>query len=460
MLAGFGYLLGSLVSALLLYLTGAVGLRLGVAPALTVFGVLFIGGLWLSRHLRLGLIAKRDANLHDARDEKLSGSMPVWQALLFWALLLWLLVRLLGLALEVWWQPLVPWDAWTTWAVRARVWTELQSLVPFIAPSAWLADPTAASYTIDASSYPLTVSLIAAWPALAYGAWNEAVANLPWFGCALALALGFYGQSRLWGASPLLALLFVWLLFSLPLLNTHIALAGYADLWLATTLGFALMAFLHWARDRERRQGAIAIILILALPAIKQEGAVWAVMFLPAFLAIWLPLRAWLMTGLAVIMLGFAIWNAGGIEIMMPGLGELSLGPDAIVLPALGKFQLSYQGDWSAISGHLFERSSWHLLYYALILAVINAFVQSLRTDRNEPWSRAGLAWVVAVLLGLYLLFFWTDAAQWAIKGTSINRVLLQFVPALLFWMQTSLNVFETGGLAFRNKDQAERSAP
>ena len=35
----------------------------------------------------------------------------------------------------------------------------------------------------------------------------------------------------------------------------------------------------------------------------------------------------------------------------------------------------------------------------------------------------------------LFVLFFLTDAQRWAEQYTSINRVFMHFVPALLFWM-------------------------
>jgi hypothetical protein len=61
--------------------------------------------------------------------------------------------------------------------------------------------------------------------------------------------------------------------------------------------------------------------------------------------------------------------------------------------------------------------------------------VQDGRGAYRDPAHRAGLAWVLAALLAFYLLFFWTAAAAWALSGTSLNRILLQFAPALAFWM-------------------------
>ncbi|MBK1619924.1 hypothetical protein CKO42_16020 [Lamprobacter modestohalophilus] len=439
MLVGYGFVLGSLIAAGLLRLIGNLGLDLKPWLLLSLTALIVSAAFlvfWRSSRISNAQSGQKpDAAAVAAPNPE--QPVPIWQGILFGALLLWLLGRLLGLALELWWQPLFSWDAWTTWMVRARVWTELQTLTPFISPQAWLADPSAGSYTIDAYQYPETVSLLAAWPVLILGEWNESVAKLPWLGCAAALALAFFGQARRWGVSPLAALVAVWLVFSLPILDSHIALAGYADLWLATLIGLAFMAFLHWVRDRDWRQGALALALVGCLPLIKQEGAVWAGLFLPALAAVWMPWRWWLIAGVVAAGLACWVWLTGGVEIKLPLLGELRVAPGGLVLPYVGEFNLGYQGDWGPVWQHLFVRSSWHLFGYLLLLALAAAFIQVGRRRYSEPWSRAGLIWVLSALFAFYLLFFWTNAAEWAVKGTSINRIFLQFSPALMFWMLT-----------------------
>lgn len=481
-LIGYGVMFGLLIAVGLLWLTSAVtGVVTGTASlspqpwlALALLTLLALALAWLQRRhgargclrpspllpLRSGrlrtlipgstpktsresLPAPMPAPTPDSAplpSAPLPAPIPLWHWMLGSLLLLWIAVRLGGLALELWWQPIFPWDAWTTWALRARVWTELQQLVPFIDPQAWLAGAAGAhdlpagppagllgdppsdplDYPLDAHAYPLTVSLLAAWPTLAFGDWSASAAKLPWLGCALALLLGFYGQARRWGASPLLALVFLWLLASLPLLDSHLALAGYADLWLATLIGLAFMAFLHWARTRDRRQGLLALVLVLCLPLLKQEGAVWAGLFLPALLAVWLRGRWWL--PLLAVFAGLGLWLVSTAEL-------------AQRLPLLHGFNLAYQGDWAPVWDHLFNRSSWHLFAYLLILALVAALVQDGCGAYRDPAHRAGLAWVLAALLAFYLLFFWTAAAAWALSGTSLNRILLQFAPALAFWM-------------------------
>lgn len=437
LLLGYGYILGLLATTLLLSIQVALGLPLNFVGLAAVL-------LLLARHaltIPLDSSVAKDG-LHDDA-EPISFTLGKkalalvaearWQQLLFGLLLVLLVVRLTGLALEVWWRPLYPWDAWTTWAVRPRVWAELQQLTPFVDPQHWLADATGSAYTLEAWNYPYTVPLLALWPTLAFGGWNETAANLPWLGCILALGLGFYGQARLWGASPLTALVFTWLLLSLPLLDTHVALAGYADLWMATVFSLAVIAFFQWARDGDRRQGLLALALALAGPLVKLEGAVWLLLFAPMLLAARLrgwPL--WVITGSAML-LSMVWWLVGGAVFNIPGLGDFHLTPELIQMPYLGRFGLGYRGSWDPVVMNFLVLDNWHLLGYLAFAALGVALTFAIRQRRLAGWERAEWVFVVTSLLALFVLFFMTDAQRWAEQYTSINRVFLDFVPAFLF---------------------------
>ncbi len=425
---GYGYVLGMLGVTFLLRVQAALGLPLDVIGPTVVLALLTVLGGWLVWRRTSPLISP------PLSGERTS-QVVRWQQLLFVLLMAWLGMRLIDLTLELWWRPLYPWDAWTTWAVRPRVWAELGQLAPFVDPRRWLADATGSVYALEAWNYPYTVPLLALWPTLAYGAWNETAANLPWLGCALALGLGFYGQARLWGASALTALIFTWLLLSLPLLETHVALAGYADLWLAAVFGLAAIAFFQWTRNGDRRQGLLALLLALACPLIKVEGAVWVLLFIPALLAARLRGRWLLALAGVVAALGLGWWLAGGVTFSVPGLGEVRLTPELIQVPYLGRFGLGYRGDWDPVVKNFLVLANWHLFGYLALVAIVIAIVRVRR--RAERWLRAELVFVAASLVALFVLFFLTDAQRWAEQYTSINRVFLDFVPAFLFFVLT-----------------------
>ncbi len=419
---GYGYLLGLFAAALMLYLTAPLGLRAGAWLTMLVF----VGAIWL------GLWRIRRSPLAGAVRQ--SPPLPRWQSVVVVLLLCWLAVRVIGLALEVWWQPLFPWDAWTTWSVRARLWSETGQLLPFVSAADWLNDTSGQAHTLNAWTYPKAVSLFALWPTLVYGEWNETAANLPWLGCFIALGLGFYGQARTWGATPLTSTVFLWLLLSLPLLNAHVALAGYADLWLAATFGLSAIACVQWSRTGDRRQGVLALVLALCCPFIKLEGTVWIVLLIAALLAARLSGR-W-----PILLLGAAIGSVilviitGGATFMLPGFGRFELTASLIQVPLIGRFELGFHDSWRPMLNTLFIDGNWHLFAYALMAASFYGMFRVFGA-KDVGWLRAELTLVLGSLLMLFVLFFFTDAYRWAVQSTSSARLMLHFMPLYVFYL-------------------------
>jgi hypothetical protein len=101
-------------------------------------------------------------------------------------------------------------------------------------------------------------------------------------------------------------------------------------------------------------------------------------------------------------------------------------------LPLLGEFAFTAGGEWRWVLLQGFVFGNWHLFGYLLFALLAFGVVELIR-GRAEPWLRSGITWVIGALFGFYVLFFWTAAADWAIDGTSLNRILLQFAPAILF---------------------------
>lgn len=423
---GYGFLLAMVGIALTLGFMDRLGLAPSVLPVLALM-LLLIG---LGRDRFSTWIRMRSSLNERPRMEQ-----PWWARLLWLLLALYLLARLLGLGLELALQPVFAWDAWTTWIFRTKAWAESGQFVSFVSPEEW-ATGTPETYTIAAAGYPTGVSRIALWPVLARGEWNEMAMSLPWLGCAMALGLGFYGQARLWGAGPLTALVFLYILASLPLLETHVALAGYADLWLAASLGLAAIAFLQWARTGDRRQLGLWILLALASLTFKREGTVWILLFMPALIAARLS-RVWrlgLAAGLFVLLT--AGWMSGGLSGTVPILGTFSLTPTLIDLPWIGRFDLTYYDSWPAVWRHLFVYDNWHLLGYLLLFAIGVGLVRMFQAEAPS-WLRAQMMFILGSLILFYLLFFMTGAHLWAEKATSINRLILHFVPVYVFGMMT-----------------------
>ena len=410
--AAFGYVLGIVLAATLFALQLRV---LGVASprwsAAILVGIAVAGGLLLQR---------RAAEATPEAIKDLPGPDSK-KSMLWFGLLAWVVLKIALAVFEVVRQPLLSWDAWTTWLMRSRVWVESGGYVPFTDPATALGRTM--GYSIEASAYPELVSWISAWSAAWGGSWSESNAVLPWIALAVVLPLGVYAGLRRVAVPPTLAITAVWALLSLPLLATHLAMAGYADLWLATSLAFGLMAGFQWLRSGSSPDLIVTILCVLIAARVKPEGLIWAALFPMVLLAV----RSGVTTLLALLLAGLLgmliLFQLDGVRVVVPVLGTLTFGWPASI---------------SEVGWHLWIYGNWQLLFWllgAVLLAV-------LLTARHYPIDKARLgllAWVIASVGGFLFLFLWTDSAEWARLGTANNRVLLQLVPGLVFWLAVEL---------------------
>lgn len=401
-LLGYGYLAGALGATLVMRLLDLLGVRLGFLNISLSLVMLIALGIWAGRGmpwrgLRIG---------SDWR------ALAGWRKAAFAGLLGLVAVRLAGLSLEIVWQPLFPWDAWSHWATKARVWYETGHLIPFAHQDVWLQGGNV--YYDRAPHYPPAIPLLQAWTNFGLGRWDDTLMNLPWLMGAIALAMAFYGQARQWGIAPLFAMMFTYFLMSLPMLDAHVALAGYADLFLGVVYGMAAFAFFHWTRSRDTWQGAMAILLGAGCILLKQPGIGWALTLLPAF---WVALAP----------------RAGLIGTLISGV----LGLAALLLFGQGGFNLlgyslkfAYTPVWLPLWDNLAVLDNWHLLFYLVAAALLLSLPRLF-----APAYRAMTVVVCAALAFVLVIFFFTHISLWIEDYTVVNRALLHLVPMLMFYV-------------------------
>jgi len=267
------------------------------------------------------------------------------------------------------------------------------------------------------------------WFASAAGSWVEPLVNLPWFALWIGLLLGHYGQWRALGLPRPHSAVAVYLLGSLPLLSTHVALAGYADLWVATLFGFAALAWLRWQERGERDQLVLALICACALPLLKFEGMVWCLALLAAIAIGTLPSRwRWRAVAAASALL-VLLALVGQTQILFAAIGWVRSGSRVIDIPVIGNLAIRWHGDAAlGIIHSLFTQSNWHILWWI----VPPLIVWRWRALRDS--SALGL--FAMLLLGcfglLVFLFVFTDAAEWAESYTSVNRLIMHITPGVV----------------------------
>jgi hypothetical protein len=397
----YGHLLGMLELTLLGQAAGSFGARLSFGWIAVTQAALAVGGVAAYLLQRRAPVQPVTAVADDALGWR-------WLGVLAMALIV---ARLGTLAVDVLLRPLFPWDAWTQWATKARVWSGLHSLAPFITYDQWLSR-TVPGYVDTAPHYPPGIPFMQAWMALALGRWDDALINVPWLGAAAALAAGIYGQLRACGAGRAWSSFAAYLALSLPLLDTHIALAGYADLHVALAYALALGALVAWERTGEPLQGIYFVCAVALLPWLKVPGFVWA----------------------ATLLLGALVANFGQTGRRLVSV-ILATGIAALVLAAtlFRNKIISIAGRATAdvaqpLADNLFGFDNWHLLWYLVPLIALLAWRDAWGRMRGSTTTLLAGGVFLAITLGF------TRAANWIADYTTVNRALLHIAPAVILF--------------------------
>ncbi|MEE9412880.1 MAG: hypothetical protein V3V22_07495 [Methylococcales bacterium] len=322
-------------------------------------------------------------------------------------------------AIEILVKPLFAWDAWATWSVKARTWFELKQMVVFVDRPTWLNQIDHSAHVLDAWHYPDTVPLIQTWVALMIDHWDDSLINLPWLFCFFALGLGFYGQLRLLQIPRIMKWISVYILVSLPLINTHVAVAGYADLWLSTAYSFLMLSLMQSVISQSSTQLFLAILLAFCVVLIKIEGVVLLLTVIP----IWVTARSSLVL-LKRLSVASALLVIGLCSILY-FFNEIHLS-----IPYLGDFVIAYHPVWDAVLINYFELPVWHLLCYLIVIGLLFAsFSPTLLTDQRK----LALILPITLICYLFVLFFLTQNYSWAKHYSSINRISLHIFPSIIF---------------------------
>jgi hypothetical protein len=406
--AGYGYLLGAVATSLAMRALDAAGVRWTAPLVALQLVALAVVACSLARLRSLPSLRER----WRASRGRVAALSPA-QRLLFFACFALIVVRLFGLGLELAWRPLLPWDAWAQWATKARVWYEYGHIAPFVDPARWLESGSAMQFVDAHPEYPATVPLLQVWTALCLGRWDESLMNVPWLAILSALGLAFYAQLRRIGIGTAQAMLFSYLLLSIPFIDLHVAVAGYVDIFVAAGYGMAAMTLWQWVRTRGRADALLAVLCALACIAFKKEGIVWALTLLPPVLvAINRRVGLGLVALLGVAMLAYLLLGPGEVRVLGYAL------------------RAEFTNVSRPMFEHFFQMDNWHLLWY-LAMAVIALRWRSLFSIAVAPMTVT----MLGAFAFVFVVFFYSSAAFGVADETLVNRLPLHMVPALAFYL-------------------------
>ncbi len=410
MVAGYGLLAGLVVVPLIMRGLSAAGVPFSlVSIALPMVGLL-LAAVLAPGHWRLYAAAPGPV-----------GTLPDntrWETLIIVLCAALILTRLLTLGLEVGTRPVFAWDAKQHWAKLAKVFFDMGAVVPYVPFQEWLAAGGRDVFTTVHPDYPVTIPLLQVWTTTALDRWHESLINLPWILCYLALGLIFYGQVLAAGARTAVAVASTYMLLSLPYLNIQVALAGYADIFMASCYLAAVAAFYNWSLHGDKGQGLLAACFAFACMLIKNEGLFWLSSFVPGLLLVWLGARkGFVLICVLLLMLLLVLW-------LLPG--DLTVAGQS-----MNNIDLRYRpASWPAIFQSLLVHDNWHLLGYVTVAMVLAVFVFASPSLPGIMPPATTVVSAFCLYLALYLL---TRHAVGAVQFTSINRVGLQLMPAVGF---------------------------
>jgi hypothetical protein len=442
---GHGYLVGLVITTLLIRAWGAAGLTLsysGIASAL----------------LGLGILAIALIRLQPARQPIIRQEPPLarWQLAVTLIFIGLLALRYGTIIQELLLRPLFPWDAWMNWAPKSIVWFHYKELVPFVNQEQWLSAPAEALSHIEGAKnawqYPVFVPLVQLWTMLAIGTSDHTVIYMPWVFIAIALGLALYGHLRLQGASLPLSITAVYILLNLPFLNVHSALAGYADLWVAIFFGCAVFALKEWEAHHCWPYAVLAMILAIFCSQIKIPGIIMGGIVILVFCSSLIRAKRGTIlllssiTALLVLLLFYI-----GIEADIPGLGTLTIRSDQIDIPYIGQFELEFHPVHAAMEANLLLLGNWNIVWYLLPIALLVVALKPALAMGCLTEIKA----LITTLAFIFFVYYFTERYRFAVDYTQVNRALVYAVPVIVFFMANAVSLWCAGRKKLRRTGTA-----
>jgi hypothetical protein len=265
-----------------------------------------------------------------------------------------------------------------------------------------------------APHYPATVPLWHVWTSRALGRWDDALMNVPCGMLWVALALALYGFFRAQRFAPLFAQIGTWMIVSMPILDAHAALAGYADLPVACYFTVGTLAGLMAIETRSAAHACVAVLLLAALPLIKLPGWIWLATLLPGLAAGLIPRQ-----GLRIAALG---WIAAVVVVVL-----LSRFDTTVFNYHL---HLQLRVPWHGLVEAYLSFANWHVLFW-LTPAVLLVARRWITAPDIAPLT----AVIVSGALFLMLGFSLTSAWIWVEDQSTVNRATLHLAPLLAVWL-------------------------
>jgi len=279
------------------------------------------------------------------------------------------------------------------------------------------------------------------WAMLGADTADHTLVFLPWLFAPAAFALVLWGQLRSFGLGPALAMIVVYASLSLPFLNIHTMLPGYADLWLALYFALGAMLAERWQRLGQPGDVVLALAMAAGCSLMKTPGIVFGGLIVLALILgrSGIPPR-WLGRSVMVVAAGVIVMLLGGLTATHVSMGGA---PWALPLPGfLPELRIQPEPLLPILFSSLFVASNWHLLGPVFLLTAAVA----LRVRGTVILESVGVLSLVVAAALLVFVFGYTQYFEEARNLVTLNRTLVYLVPLSVYVMGVWLAACQYAG--------------
>ena len=345
-------------------------------------------------------------------------------------------------SLAVYWNgstmPNLAWDSWSVWEGKADQWLAHGMSTKMNHLEAWMTDKESI-FNISAH-YPDGLSLLLFLPKL-MGANNGVVTLVLYLYAFAMMSLLLVARLRLFGAPVYLQLLLVLVLYTTPLINNHLMIQGYADIWIAMFVTLITLTFIDY---HEKDQFGLAVTLVcylVTLPMIKLEGWVWLILFIISHaLVVLFQHRNKAVFILLILTTLLILIIFGGVNLQFE-IGNLIINSNRIEIFNLLNTNIQFNNISTNLIIGFFWQNNWSILWVGIPFLLF-----SFITKQHNQASQISHVFIILALMCFMFLFYFTEASQWAQDLTALNRIVLQLTPCymfLLFKMLTRLRAVQ-----------------
>lgn len=322
--------------------------------------------------------------------------------------------------------PNIAWDSWAAWEGKAQQWVIHGLNADIVRWDEWLTSDQAIFN--QAAHYPDGLSLIYYLPKLVTDQ-GFAVTHMVYLFAFAISAVLLVNRVAKYGTSIYLQIFMTIIIYTTPMISNHLMIQGYADIWLAMYVLLIMLTLMDYKETGHRGTGIALLCYLAMLPMLKLEGWVWLSLFILAYALVRLwqsKHKKWIVPSTFLFAL---LILSGFINFKLP-FGDLVINSQRIAIFNLIDTPIQFFNITDQLMTSFFWQNNWSFLWLGLPFLIVTFF-----TQRQDQANQVAQVFFIAALLCFLFLFYFTEASEWALDLTAINRLVLQLTPCYMFFL-------------------------